>query len=94
MSTQKKAPPYFRCEYDIPVVAAVQAMQRGEATPDQQKQLLNWIINQAAATYDISFQLDGDRFTNFAEGRRFVGAQLVKLLHLNVSALRKAQPNG
>ena len=89
----KTAPPHLRCEYDVPVVAAVQALSRGEATPDQQKQFLNWCINHAAGTYNQSFQEAGDRETVFAEGRRFVGLQLVKLLHLSTNALRKVPPN-
>ncbi len=89
----KAAPPHLRCEYDVPVVAAVQALSRGEATADQQKAALNWCINQACATYGQSFQEAGDRETVFAEGRRFVGLQLVKLLHLSTNALRKANQN-
>lgn len=90
---QKSAPPHLRCDWDIPVVSAVQALSRGEATPAQQRQALNFIINQAAATYGQSYQETGDRDTTFAEGRRFVGLVLVKLLHLSTNALRKATPN-
>lgn len=93
MTTKKAIPPYLRCDYDLPVVSAVQALQRGEASPEQQKGFLSWLINQAAATYGQSFQESGDRETVFAEGRRFVGLQCVKLLHLSTNALRKAQQN-
>ena len=89
--TPKHAPPFLRCEWDIPVVSAVQALERGEATPEQQKTAITWIINHAAATYGQSFQLEGDRETSFAEGRRFVGLVLVKLLKLSVNTLLKAQ---
>ncbi len=91
MTTKKAIPPFLRCDYDIPTVAAVQALARGEATADQQKQAMNWIVNQACATYGQSFQLEGDRETAFAEGRRFVGNQLVKLTKLSFNALRKVQ---
>jgi hypothetical protein len=87
----KTTPPHFSCEYDVPTVSAVQALSRGEATPEQQKFCLNWLINVAAATYNETFSSDGDRETSFACGRRFVGLNLVKLLHINVSALLKAQ---
>ena len=87
---QKAAPPYLRCEYDIPVVSAVQALSRGEATADQQKQFMAWLINQACCTYDQTFQEAGDRESAFAAGRRQVGLTLVKLLHLSTNALRKA----
>ena len=91
MSAAKPVPPFFRCEWDIPVVSAVQAVERGEATPEQQKLFLSWLVNTAAATYDISFQIEGDRETAFAEGRRFVGANVVKLLKLSTNALLKAK---
>lgn len=91
--TKKPIPPHLRCDYDVPTVTAVQALSRGEATSEQQKQMLNWMINHAAGTYNQSFQESGDRETVFAEGRRFVGLQLVKLLHLSTNALRKATPN-
>lgn len=90
MSTKKTIPPHLRCDYDIPVVAAAQAMVRGEATADQQRGFMNWLINVAAGTYNQSFMESGDRETVFAEGRRFVGLQTVKLTKLSLNALRKA----
>jgi len=90
----KQAPPHLNCQWDVPVASALQALQRGDASPDQQKQALNWLINHAAGTYNQSYQESGDRDTVFAEGRRFVGLQIVKLLHISTQALlRKAQPN-
>jgi hypothetical protein len=86
----KAVPHHLRCDYDIPVTSAVQALSRGEATAEQQKQALNWLVNHAAGTYNQSFQESGDRETTFAEGRRFVGLQIVKQLHLSINALRKA----
>lgn len=90
MSAKKPIPPFLRCDYDLPVVSAIQALQRGDASPEQQQAALNWIVNQAAATYGTSFQLEGDRETAFAEGRRYVGTQIVKLTKLSLNALRKA----
>ena len=91
-----KVPPFLRCEWDILIVSAVQALERGEATPEQQKTAIAWIINHAAATYDQSFQLEGDRESSFSAGRRFVGLAIVKLLKLSTNALLKAkgQANG
>lgn len=89
----KPVPPFLRCEWDIPTASAAQALQRGEATSAQQQQFLNWLVNQACATYDISFQIEGDRETAFAEGRRFVGANVVKLLKLSTNALLKGKQN-
>jgi hypothetical protein len=67
--------------------SAVQAMARGEASPDQQRRALELIVNKLACTYDLSFRPEGDRDTVFAEGKRSVGLQLVKLANISVSEL-------
>ena len=91
MSADKKpAGPWTPSNYDVVDVQAIQALVRGDATADQQQRALRWIIEQAAGTYDQSFWPggeDGRRNTDFAEGRRFVGNQIVKLTKLNVSSL-------
>ncbi|WP_456389734.1 hypothetical protein [Profundibacter sp.] len=81
-------------EYGAPEVEALQALKRGEANEHQQRLALDWIINKAAGTYEISFRSDadgGERETAFAEGRRFVGLQSVKMLAMTgkmIAALR------
>lgn len=75
--------------------AALQALQFGRATEDQQKRALRWVVELASGTYDVSFRPggeDGRRETDFAEGRRFVGLQIVKLLGLNLSAIPNREP--
>ena len=74
-------------EYAIADAESVQALARGEATPTQQKRALEWIINSGAATYDQSYRPGDTHDTSFAEGRRFVGTTLVKLLKLNINSL-------
>lgn len=87
-------PAWMPVPYKPSHVEAVQALQRGEADAFQQRHALDWIIQQAAGTYEPSFRSDfdgGDRETAFAEGRRFVGLQLVKMLAMTgalVAALR------
>lgn len=67
-------------------VSALQALQRGDATPEQQQRALKWLIEQGAGTYEFAFY-DTDRATAFALGRAFVGQQIVKLLRLNLMNL-------
>ena len=86
-----KIPPYFMVTWDDADATAMQALQRGEATPDQQKRALDWIINRGAMTYDVTFHPEGDRQSAFAEGRRFVGLQVIKLLKINTLAFLKAK---
>lgn len=81
---------YAPVPYDIAEVSACQAMARGEATSEQQRRVLDWLINKAAGTYDMSYRPSSERDTCFAEGRRFVGLQLVKMLNLDIPTLKKA----
>lgn len=83
--------PWLPVDYTVPVVAAAQALQRGTATEAQQKLFLKWLIEAAAGTYEEPFynqNAEGQRDTDFALGRQFVGRQTVKLLKLNLSRLR------
>lgn len=87
--------PWLPPAYELADVSAMQALARGEASPDQQRRLLKWVVESAAGTYDMSYRPggeDGRRDTDFAEGRRFVGQQIVKLLRLNLMALRGTNP--
>jgi hypothetical protein len=58
------------------------AVAGGVANARQAKHLLDWIMREAARVQDLSFQLgvDGTRATDFAEGRRYVGHLMRKLL--------------
>lgn len=76
-------------EYDLAVASAFQSLQRGDASPHLQRIALAWLIERAAMTYDLSYSPDGERATSFAEGRRFVGLQVVKMLKLDVEKLKK-----
>ena len=77
-------PPYAQPLWGPADAAALQAMQRGEATPEQQTRALNWIRISAAATDDLEYRTDG-RDHAFASGRRFVGLQINRMLHVNIS---------
>lgn len=86
--------PWKPAPYDPADAAAIQALQTGVATRDQQKRALTWLINTACGTYDMSYRpgQDGDRDTAFAEGRRSVGLQLVKLCNIKIGLLRRSEP--
>lgn len=83
--------PYIPPPWEPADVSAIQALQRGDATADQQRRALDYLINAVCATYDLSYRPDSDRDTAFAEGKRFVGLQLVKMTKLNLAAIRQAK---
>lgn len=82
--------PYIPAIYEAADCSAFQALQRGEASPDQQRRALDWLIKQGAATYEFHYY-PSDRDTAFALGRAFVGQQVVKMLTLNLMSLRREQ---
>jgi hypothetical protein len=79
-------PPYLPPEYTKPDVTALIALANGTATEFQQKRVVDLVVNRLCETYGLSYRPGGneaDRDTAFAEGKRFVGLQLVKLLNSN-----------
>lgn len=76
--------PHLPAAFSVADHTAVQALQRGAASPEQQQRALDWIIQQAARAYDLSFR-DGDALgTAFAEGRRFAGLQIIRVLNTRI----------
>lgn len=73
---------------------AMRALATGTASAHQQQLALDWIIHLAAGTYDTSFSPDNHSLTDFAEGRRFVGTQIVKLTLVDPEKLKKDDDNG
>lgn len=84
-----KAPIFFKAPWEPADASALQALVKGTATPDQQRRAIDWVIKTAAGTYNTSFMPGQPDATAFAEGRRFVGTEIVKLLSLNVAAFTK-----
>jgi hypothetical protein len=81
--------PYAPAQYTDADVRAIQALDRGEALPDQQVRALEYLVEELCKTYDLSYRPSGDRDTAFAEGRRFVGLQIVKITKLKLEALKE-----
>lgn len=80
--------PYEPPKWDLADASAIQCLERGEATPEQQRRALAWIMNNACGTYDLEYRSDA-RAHAFVSGRRFVGLELVKMLKINVAKLRE-----
>ena len=79
-------PTYAPPKYEKADVTALIALAQGAATDFQQKRVIDLIVNRICETYGLSFRpggTEGDRETAFAEGKRFVGLQIVKLLNSN-----------
>lgn len=80
--------PWKPAPYKKPDVAALQALATGTANEGQQQRALKFIIETVANTYDLAYQPNSSRDTDFALGRAFVGQQLVKLIKLPLSTIK------
>ena len=70
-------------------ISALQALFRGEAQAHQQNLALQFIVADLAQAYDRTFDPASDRLSAFAEGRRFVGLEILRLLDVNIAALKE-----
>lgn len=82
-------PPYAAVPFETADAAAIQALARGDAEPDQQQRALEWIIEKAAGTYDLDYRPDA-RDHAFASGMRNVGLHIITLLKVDIRKLREA----
>lgn len=66
---------------DAYVVTCFKAMALGTASPEQMRDGVKFIVHNICATYDLSYRPgpDGERTTAFAEGKRQVGLQIVRI---------------
>lgn len=91
MAAQKgQLKPYLPVSYTDNQVRIIQALHRGDATPEMQREALRFIIEEVAGAYDLPYYPD-DRDTAFACGKQFVGKQLVKMTKLIVARLNPEQ---
>jgi hypothetical protein len=81
--------PWKPCPVTREIAHALRALTAGTATEYQQKTALQWLVEVAAMTYDMTYMPDSARDSDFAQGRRFVGLQIVKLLNLTPQQLEK-----
>lgn len=81
--------PWKPAPYTPAQAAAIQALLTGAASPQQQKVAIDFIVRDLCRTYDLSYRPGeaGRRDTDFAEGRRAVGLQLVLMLNVKIGAL-------
>lgn len=67
----------------------VQALMRGEATKEQQQRFMQFLIMDVCGTYRMSFIPLSRRKSDFAEGKRFVGNQIVGLGKANLARMKE-----
>lgn len=82
------------------IAYALKALALGEASEEQQKAALRWIMFNASDYQSFTYRPDdmgGARDHAFAEGRKFVGQQIAKLVNMPghvLARMRKDAENG
>lgn len=74
-------------------IRALKAVSRGDATPEQQKQALDWIVYVACQTYGDDYRTD-PRDHAYTAGRRAVGLAITSALTLDLNKMKKDTENG
>lgn len=74
--------PWHPAIYDEADAGALKALAAGVANEGQQKRALKYIVETLAGAYEETFFADSERSTSYAQGKRHVGMQIVKLLKL------------
>lgn len=79
--------PYVKAD-----VVAMQNLVKGEASEQQQKRILEWVLRSVCELNGLSFRPDdagGTRATDFAEGKRWVALQICKLINTNMDDIKE-----
>lgn len=90
MNDVSKILPLVPVDTDISIAHAVQALHRGDATAEQQKQALLWIIERASGAYMPSYVGERINDTVFNEGKRSVGLSIIQLVNANLAKVKEA----
>ena len=95
MAENRTGDPHYPAEYDEVTIMAVRAFHAGIASKDQQAIVRDWLLYAVCRVDDMSFRpggVDGQRLSDFAEGKRYVGNTLRKMLNpITLKALRDRQ---
>lgn len=77
-------------------IFALQALAKGNANAGQQQRALDVIQNKISRHRRMSFfpGADGQRATDFAEGKRFVGDQIERFLKMRPETSNRETPEG
>lgn len=71
--------------FELPVGYALQALERGDATPQQQQMALKYIVNHLSMIDSDPFNAGDQATQNRDLGRQFVGRAIKHIIFINLS---------
>lgn len=90
VAEKERQRPWYPKPYGLADAAAIKGVAAGTASADQQQRAMWFIIQILCGTYDMSYRPGGEegrRDTDYAEGARNVGSQIVKLVNIDLSKI-------
>lgn len=67
----------------------VQAMANGNASPEQQKAALRFIVENLSGAYGLTFDAKSERQDCYNQGRRHVGLSIIQITKLNLEKVKR-----
>jgi hypothetical protein len=86
--------PLERPDYVEADLYALRAVSRGDATPDQQRRAMDFLIKAVCGTYDMPYRPGDPHDTAFACGKQWVGQAIVWFLNSAPTKLNAGAPTG
>lgn len=83
--------PWAKPDFDRADAVAIKALATGTANEAQQKIAIEYIVHTLAGTYQETYCPGSERDSAFAQGRRWVGLQIVYLCNVSVAELDKIE---
>jgi hypothetical protein len=83
--------PWQNPKFDLAEAAAIQALFRGDATADQQKTAIDYVVSEVCALKYWPCDPLNPTNTNIALGKHAVGHFIVMLKNLNLTLLKRDQ---
>ena len=83
---KQRSKAWHPARYDVAEIDAIKALAAGAANAAQQGIALRWLLHAVCEVDDEQFRSDedgGERETAYALGKRSVGRQVQKLIHMS-----------
>lgn len=82
--------PFLPSRMTQEIVYAAKAVNAGVADKGQQAMFIGWVVNEVCKTYEMSYRPkdEGRRDSDFAEGKRYCGNELVRAINMSPEAIK------
>lgn len=81
--------PYLPSHVFQEVAYAIRGVNAGTADASQQALAVRWIVHEVTKAYDMSYRPESARDSDFAEGKRYVGNELIRVINMTNEAVAR-----